>query len=140
MNPIFEFSIEIKPQPKERPRIGRWGRAYTPTKTHRYEEQVLRLVQRQLKISPPLISQKLRAEITFCESPPKSWSKKRRQQAIGEYVATSPDLDNLEKAFYDALNGWLYKDDSKIVEHTTRKVYADFPIIHARFFVADRWT
>jgi Holliday junction resolvase RusA-like endonuclease len=35
-----------------------------------------------------------------------------------------PDLDNAQKSFADALNDWLYVDDSQIVTATITKLYA----------------
>ena len=42
-------------------------------------------------------------ELTFDIPMPKSWSKKKRAQLVGEHHQQTPDLDNLEKAVFDAL-------------------------------------
>jgi len=63
----------------------------------------------------------LRFDTSFFIEIPKSYSKKRRDELNGTYCISNMDLDNLEKAVYDSLNGHVYLDDKQIVEHTTRK-------------------
>lgn len=43
-------------------------------------------------------------------APPKSWSRKRAQEAIGELHRAKPDRDNIDKAVLDA----LFDEDSAI--------------------------
>lgn len=43
-------------------------------------------------------------------APPKSWSRKRAQEAIGELHRAKPDRDNIDKAVLDA----LFREDSGI--------------------------
>ena len=40
------------------------------------------------------------------------------------YPTCSPDIDNCEKAVYDAMSGRLYRDDAQIVEAHLYKRYA----------------
>lgn len=40
------------------------------------------------------------------------------------YKTTRPDIDNIQKACFDALNGLLFKDDSQIVSVTATKWHA----------------
>lgn len=52
---------------------------------------------------------------------PQSWSKKKRQEMLGKPHRQTPDLDNLIKAFQDALLG----DDSKVWRYShMSKVWA----------------
>ena len=54
---------------------------------------------------------------------PKSLSKKRKQELLGQPHTHKPDCDNLEKIYFDALKGLLYKDDAQIAMSLTRKVW-----------------
>ena len=38
-----------------------------------------------------------------------------------------PDIDNVLKVVLDALNGVAYKDDSRVVAVTARKIYSHTP-------------
>jgi Holliday junction resolvase RusA-like endonuclease len=38
-----------------------------------------------------------------------------------------PDIDNVLKIVLDALNGVAYKDDSKVVSVSGKKIYSDEP-------------
>lgn len=40
-------------------------------------------------------------------------------------MVVRPDIDNLQKGIFDALNGVCWKDDSQIVEVLAQKVYVD---------------
>jgi Holliday junction resolvase RusA-like endonuclease len=56
---------------------------------------------------------------------PASWSGKKRDRALlGELKpGKKPDLDNIAKAWNDALNGVVYRDDSLICRMTLDKRY-----------------
>ena len=54
--------------------------------------------------------------IVFKIKMPKSWSDKKKQLMNGTEHISKPDLDNLEKALLDGLNGWIFKDDCQIWE------------------------
>lgn len=50
------------------------------------------------------------ATITFVLPMPKTWSKKKKAEMLGQPHQTTPDKDNLEKALLDA----CYKNDAHI--------------------------
>lgn len=47
--------------------------------------------------------------------PPKSISKKRKQEIIGKPCMSKPDADNIAKLVADALNGTAYRDDKQVI-------------------------
>lgn len=123
---MFNIEIEIDPVAKSRPRFTKSGHTYTPAKTKNYEKAIkAELVAKR----PEIIEGACHLDITFVRNIPKSWSKKKKQQAIDHEIrpVTRPDLDNYEKAVMDAANGFLYKDDSQIVSKNTRKIYGEVP-------------
>ncbi|CXT32732.1 Phage protein [Staphylococcus aureus] len=74
----------------------------------------------------------LKIELEFYFTPPKSWSKKKKTQAIGQLKVTKPDIDNLMKTVLDACNNYLWKDDNQIAEITSSKRYGIEPKIIIR--------
>jgi Holliday junction resolvase RusA-like endonuclease len=57
---------------------------------------------------------------------PASWSQKRRALVTGMDVVAHvkrPDLDNLEKAVLDGLNGVVWNDDAQVFRLTKVKRY-----------------
>jgi Holliday junction resolvase RusA-like endonuclease len=56
---------------------------------------------------------------------PASWSERKRQMAITGDIkpGKKPDLDNIAKAWNDALNGVAYRDDSLICRMMLDKRY-----------------
>lgn len=56
---------------------------------------------------------------------PKSWSKKRKEAALGKPKLTRPDLDNLVKGTLDA----LYLEDSVVYEIQAIKLWWDHSAI-----------
>lgn len=65
-----------------------------------------------------LIDEPVIIDITFRLPRPKSAPKRR------VYPDSRPDLDKLERAVLDALTGVLITNDSRVVELSTRKVFA----------------
>ena len=68
----------------------------------------------------------------------KSFSKKKIQEieelkAYAAYKTTKPDLDNLEKMLWDAMNGVVFADDSLICgKRNINKEYGRVPGINLR--------
>lgn len=109
MRPVL-LEIPGKPFGKQRPRFGN-GRTYTPKETVSFERTVAVLAQ-------PLFAQPFSGpvaiEIIATFEPPASWSRKRRESAIGTPHIQRPDFDNIQKAICDALNRIAYEDDGQI--------------------------
>lgn len=93
--------VEGNPIPKQRARIvGRHG--YTPKRTKAYEQKVAWAVKQEIK--GKLFTGDIAVFLDFYRS------DRRRC-----------DIDNLQKAILDALNGIAYKDDSQIVKLHSEK-------------------
>jgi Holliday junction resolvase RusA-like endonuclease len=62
---------------------------------------------------------------------PASWSQRKRDQAVVGDIkpAKKPDLDNIAKAWNDALNGVVDRDDPLIVRMTLEKHYGQQPLV-----------
>ncbi len=124
-----------KPQGKGRPRAsmrGGFARLYTPEQTRTYEGLIRSRALDLMGDNPPLdgpVELVLRAVF----EPPASWPKRKREAAIvGDVRPTSkPDLDNIGKAWSDALNGVAFKDDSQVVRTTLEKVYGPAALVVA---------
>lgn len=69
--------------------------------------------------------------LTFYRPMPKGKSKKWYENAKnGVVLPTSrPDVDNYVKLVKDALNGYLWLDDSQVTDIIARKRYSDTPRI-----------
>src|SRR6185436_10100771 len=112
VNHKITFTIPGRISGKGRPRFSRKsGVAYTPAKTVSCEAMVRHYASEAMERKPP-IQGPVRLEISISLNTPKSWSKKKREQAY--FVTGRPDLDNCGKLISDALNNIVYADDSQI--------------------------
>lgn len=116
---MFKLVFDIEPVPASRPRVTRWGVYYQKT----YEQFRNDMKNLMLQIKKTLYAEPLKLDVTFFIKIPTSLSKIKRDRLNGEYCISKMDLDNLEKAIYDSMNGHVYVDDKQIVEHTTRKIW-----------------
>lgn len=138
-NQQLDFTINIAPAGKERARQGRGGRFYTPEQT-KGNEQIIRLaceyamVRQKAKMFPKDMA--LGARFTAYYPIPKSFSKKKRAQAIDGAIApvVKPDADNVEKLILDALNKVAYYDDAQICYVEKWKKYGEMPRIELSVF------
>lgn len=66
-------------------------------------------------------------KVVIWVSPPKSWSKEKRKDALAGLIrpAVRPDRSNILKALEDAMQGALYLDDKQVVEGPTSKRYGE---------------
>ena len=93
----YEITVPGKPVGKERPRLGRNGRAFTPAKTRQYESKVA-------KCGVEVIHEPFR---------------ERGVSITVECYFSSKvhsDIDNVVKAAMDGLNGIAYEDDRLVDE------------------------
>lgn len=136
----LSFFVPGDPVGKARPRVSvRFGHAhaYTPAKTAAYEKTVATyakaamIAQKFEKVGKPAAVQ---LQIRAGFSVPKSWTKKKRAEALTGNLPhiVKPDADNLAKAILDALNEVIYADDSQVTVCHVEKVYADAPGVTVR--------
>lgn len=74
-------------------------------------------------VSEEIMDKNIIASVYVDYEVPKSVSKVRKQQLLNCGCPKKPDVDNIQKAIFDALNGIAYKDDSQIVCATIFKAY-----------------
>jgi Holliday junction resolvase RusA-like endonuclease len=60
-------------------------------------------------------------------TPPVSWSKKKRTAALDGVIrpTTKPDIDNVIKGIFDAINDIVFLDDKQVVSLLVSKLYAE---------------
>ena len=123
---IFNTFIPILPQGKSRPKTVRlkngMSHSYTPEATVS-AEQAIRWHVSQVWHDAPL-DEPISVAMVFVMPKPKSKPKK----AI--WPTGKPDVDNVSKLVMDALNGLLWRDDSRVVGMALTKVYGEKPGIH----------
>ena len=112
--------VDTVPVPKGRPRF--YGNhAVTPPKTREYEKLIRESWTYGMMDGP------LGVRMLFVMPIPKSVSKKKHEELLGERHTKKPDLDNLVKAVLDGLNGTAFEDDSRIHRIMAIKEYGDDP-------------
>lgn len=118
--PSFSTVVLLQPMAKQRPRVVRSGArvvSYTPSKTVHAEA----LIRTQVKDAGIFYDREipLAMELRFYFPRPAHCPSRR------VYPVVRPDIDNLAKTVTDALNGFLFADDSQLCEITLRKLYTD---------------
>lgn len=124
---LLHFMVPGVPQGKARARFGN-GRTYTPAKTVAYEG-LIALAGQQAMEGRDLLEGPVYMVVNAFFPIPKSWSKKKRQQAqqtLAWHIG-KPDGDNILKAVGDGLNGVVFKDDSQIAFAKVTKQYDALP-------------
>lgn len=126
----YSFEIKEKAIGKQRPRYSsKIGRMYTPTKTSRFEEKVKWTFKSKYNIETELSTKPFKAKIIAIFEPPKSISKKKKEELLYSEYTKKPDADNIAKIILDSLNGLAYKDDNQVTELLVFKQYGDENLI-----------
>ena len=130
------FSVYGQPVPKKRPRVTRYGHAYTPKESLAYETEVALMAKSAMCSSEPLETP-VAAYIYINYSVPQSYPKKRREACLsGSERPTGQnlgDIDNVAKQILDACNGIVYKDDRQVVSLHVTKRYDTIASVHVCF-------
>lgn len=137
---LIRFTVPGQPVGKARPRIGRAGgfsRMYTPEKTVSYESLV-GWTAAQAMAGRALLEGAVAVRLDIRVQIPASWSKKKQDLARcgGCWPVSKPDIDNVEKAIFDGLNGVVWKDDVQVVEVTKAKRYGEQPGVEVQVWPA----
>lgn len=125
----LEFTIPGEPHGKGRPRFVRaTGRTYTDRATASYENLVrvaFKNAYPDWVPSPDAVEVHIYSYFPI----PMSWSKKKQTAALLGWLrkVSKPDLDNVQKAVLDGLNGIAWKDDAQIVTMFASKKYDEEP-------------
>ena len=133
---MIHFTYHGEAVGKGRPRVSRRGNyvhTYTPEKTRAFEEAI-RFEFMASNCEPmPVYDREvtLQANVLIGVSIPKSYSKKKQALCRDRFIAPSkkPDIDNILKSIFDALNGYAFSDDVQIVKVVAEKVYAEEPFV-----------
>jgi Holliday junction resolvase RusA-like endonuclease len=110
------FEVMGDPVPKARARTVRKGGrtwSFTPKKVVLWEKLVKTEAGKHFK--EPLRGPIMVSMIFYMNRP--------ANRRVDIWVPTTPDLDNLEKAVLDALNGVAYEDDRYVVSKNGQKKY-----------------
>ena len=131
----LNLELNIRPLAHQSFKIGRGGIKYKPKKVKDYKEYLRKLVSEQLPKDFYIIKAGSEIKVNYIEyiyAYPKSFSKKKR---VKTFKVTKPDLqDNLNKAFFDSLEGLLYEQDQNIVEiNKMSKFYGETDKIRVEF-------
>ncbi len=120
---MLDVFIPGTPGAKGRPRFTRQGRAYTPSKTLKYESY-LRAMLADAMERPPT-AEPVSVSLEFCMPEPKSMRKRDQGKMLPH--TKRPDVDNLMKAVLDAANSIVFDDDSQICVLVACKRYDAAP-------------
>ncbi|WP_458457514.1 RusA family crossover junction endodeoxyribonuclease [Pseudobutyrivibrio sp.] len=130
---ILNFTIPGEPKGKARPIVTKRGQAFTPKGTVLYENLVRTCFTEAYPDHVPHQGE-VHAYIVARFPIPKSFSKKKREQALNEYIAPlkKPDADNITKCILDSLNGIAYVDDSHVSYVCIEKAYGEIPRVEVQ--------
>lgn len=132
------FVVQGRPVPKARPRIGRGGIVFTPSKTIAAE----RLVQAEWMAAgrPTVGGQPVCVTLRFEFARPKSHMLKNGSlSAVGERAGEpGGDTDNLTKLVLDGLNGLAWADDRQVVSIDASKGWGRRDRTIVEFHAVDR--
>lgn len=123
-----EFVIPGTPIGKGRPRFARRGNfvtAYTPEKTASYEN-VVKLAAAEAMRGRVVIDGPVQVSVWLWVIPPASWSVKKQRAALEHqlFPTSKPDIDNVVKGVFDAMNDVVWKDDKQVVDLSVFKRYS----------------
>ena len=129
MTERIDFVFPVEPTAVQSARFFRCGggiRSYQPEKVTNFKRGIRISALNGLPPDFRPFDVPLKLEVDFVFAPLRSMRKRDLAKiAAGEIVwkPSRPDIDNLSKAMFDALNGVLWKDDALIIDYHARKIF-----------------
>jgi Holliday junction resolvase RusA-like endonuclease len=111
--------LKLDITPLGKPRMTQRNKWYAPPEIQRYWNYANEL---KLKLPHYILGTEL--TINFYLPMPKSWSKKKRFEMVGQLHDQKPDIDNLAKGFMDAVKSDI-NDDKRIAVLYCKKYWAE---------------
>lgn len=113
-NPI-RLLLDIEPRAKQSFRVGKHN--YQSKSVTDYQKAIRAMALEQTSAEQRNLSGPLYVSVEFVWQTPKSWTRAQVKEAQDKFVyrIARPDIDNLCKGVFDALNGVIWNDDSQIV-------------------------
>lgn len=128
----MEFSLYIGGEPvaqggSEFTTVNGHPRAIDPHKS-REMKQIISLMARERMAGRACMDGPLVMYLKVWRVPPKSWSRKRQEEAIDRNlgITSRPYCDDYLRLVQDALNGIVYRDDASIVAACVSKRWGRF--------------
>lgn len=112
---MYTLEIDVRPFPKERPRLSGRRIVYTPYKTRNFENRIA--YEWKKKYKNLILKGAVKLDLVFVFKKAKSCKKTFHTQR--------PDIDNLLKSILDGLNKVAFVDDCQVVELNSKKVFSD---------------
>lgn len=131
------FDIPGEAVPWARPRAAKNARHFfTKPEVTNYKALVKMKAQQAMGTSPPMEGA-VAVTIQVFRSIPETFSGKKRKLAIEGVIrpTTKPDLDNVIKGIFDALNKLAFKDDNQVCQLVTAKFYDERPRVEVEIHV-----
>ncbi len=113
MKNLIRFRLYRRPVPKQSARFTKGGHSYQTTKVKAEEKAIAWLAKEHAPSK--LWAGPIQARVRYHYACPKSWSNQKAQEHVWKYKITVPDLTQLDKLLFDALEGIIYEDDKQIV-------------------------
>jgi Holliday junction resolvase RusA-like endonuclease len=128
----IEFFIDHEPRPAQRPRSGKYS-FYVPDAA-KNKKEIQKLIVDQIPEGFVKIQTEVYMDIKCYIPMLEGFSKTDKYLAEKGIIrpTTKPDVDNLEKTYLDALNGYIWCDDGQIVDGRTRKYYSVHPRVEVK--------
>lgn len=125
----INFTVFGEPRGKGRPRFSKSGHTYTDSETRNYENKIIAYYRKAHGAFQFPETAFVSVDVMAYLPIPKSATKARRAGMEAGTILPSrkPDVDNIEKAVLDALNGIAYKDDSRVCRTSCAKFYGAEP-------------
>lgn len=131
---VLKLVIDGEPIPQARPRFGKMGRVYEPTKCTKAKANIRAIAEREMKAQGFAMAHKDMPIILECKffsplpsSKQKWWKVAARLGLIPCMSRNSGDIDNKIKLCLDGINGTVMYDDSQVCEVHAYSRYSDNP-------------
>lgn len=115
------FFVDCNPHPKQRPRFDmRTGKIYNPVSNVEAEKLIRDAFMKKYPNHSVWEKSPIHVSVDF-------YFKSSEQHHDGWFHSSKPDIDNLIKTVFDALNGIAYHDDGLICSVNSCKFYDENP-------------
>lgn len=137
------LTLPIKALAKQSYRSTKTGFGYQTKEVKAYQKAIKMLVCSMIPAKDRPLQGEIAISVEFVFKHPKSWSNARVDELKTRFVhkPTKPDIDNLLKGLFDALNGCLWIDDAQVVSVIASKRWgrSDMVGIICRNYITDEY-